>query len=252
MHCFNGSAASINRTPLQVDGHTVLRLTDNYFQSGSASLAYSQWTGSAWTPEVTLSASIAEAAVFGGVSTTDSIKPSGTANPLKNEFGEAGLDLTAATGGLGSSGRPCEQFGTVFGESRSSGSSTTAQMKDLVGPLNMDISNCATPSLTTTQQPASGAMGDTFKDKATISGLNTPDGTGSITFKLYSAADCGGSVLDAESLLDGWWNCAKYAARTRWLGIGEGCCHCWRSRSSRLMLETKQLKSGWVDAKLLQ
>src|SRR5262249_52767916 len=114
------------------------------FQSGSASLAYATWTGSAWTPQVALPPSVSEAAVFGGGPTTDSLKPSGAANPLTNEFGEAGLDLTAATGGLGQSGRPCEKFGTVFGESRSSGSSTTAQMKDLVGPLNMDLSNCAT------------------------------------------------------------------------------------------------------------
>src|SRR5262249_51409177 len=67
-------------------------------------------------------------------------------------------------------------------------------------PLNMDLSTCATPTLTTTQQPASGAIGDTFKDQATISGLSTPDGTGTITFKLYSAADCGGSVLDTETV----------------------------------------------------
>ena len=73
-------------------------------------------------------------------------------------------------------------------------------MKDLVGPANINVSNCVTPSLTTTQQPASGAIGDTFKDKATLSGANTPDGTGKITFKLYSAADCGGSVLDTETV----------------------------------------------------
>jgi uncharacterized repeat protein (TIGR01451 family) len=170
------------------------------FQSGSASVAYSQWTGSAWTPEVTLSSSIAEAAVFEGTTAVDAIKPSNGLNPGSEEFGEAGIDLTAATVDLGNNGRECEAFGTAFGESRTSGSSTSAQMKDLVGPLNIDLSNCATPSLSTTQQPAAGFMGDTFKDKATISGLVTPDGTGSITFKLYSAADCGGSVLDTETV----------------------------------------------------
>src|SRR5205823_4213904 len=35
----NGSAASINRTPVQQNGQKVLRLTDNYFQSGSAFLS---------------------------------------------------------------------------------------------------------------------------------------------------------------------------------------------------------------------
>jgi uncharacterized repeat protein (TIGR01451 family) len=170
------------------------------FQSGTASIAYSQWTGSAWTAEATLPPNVAEAQVFGGRSTPDALKPSNGFDPATNEFGEAGLDLTAATVGLGNDGRPCENFATIFGESRTSGSSTSAQMKDLVGPGNLDLSNCATPSLTTTQQPASGAMGETFRDQATIAGLRTPDGTGSIMFQLYSAADCGGSVLDTETV----------------------------------------------------
>jgi uncharacterized repeat protein (TIGR01451 family) len=56
------------------------------------------------------------------------------------------------------------------------------------------------PSIVTTQLPASGAIGITYKDKATLSGGVNYDGTGSITFKLYSAADCGGSVLDTEAV----------------------------------------------------
>jgi uncharacterized repeat protein (TIGR01451 family) len=54
------------------------------------------------------------------------------------------------------------------------------------------------PSIATTQQPASGSVSDTYNDKATLSGGVNYDGTGSITFKLYSAADCGGSVVDTE------------------------------------------------------
>jgi uncharacterized repeat protein (TIGR01451 family) len=194
-----------NKTPCAAGSAFVHRTAGDIllvynFQSGSASIAYAQWTGSAWTSEVTLASNIAEAKVFGGTSTTDSIKPSNGLNPATDEFGEAGIDLTAATSGLGTNGRACEQFGTAFGESRTSGSSTSAQMKDYVGPANIAISNCVTPSLTTTQQPAAGAMGDTFKDKATLAGANTPDGTGKITFKLYSAADCGGSVLDTETV----------------------------------------------------
>jgi uncharacterized repeat protein (TIGR01451 family) len=194
-----------NKTPCPAGSALVQRTAGDIllvynFQSGSASIAYSQWTGTTWTPEVTLASNIAEAAVFGGTTTTDGIKTSDGLDPNTDEFGEAGIDLTAATAGLGNNGRPCEQFGTAFGESRTSGSSTTAQMKDLVGPVNIDLSNCATPSITTTQQPAAGAMGATYKDQASISGLNTPDGTGSITFQLYSAANCGGSVLDTETV----------------------------------------------------
>jgi hypothetical protein len=56
-----------------------------------------------------------------------------------NEFGEAGVDLTAA--GVFSPGS-CESFGTAFGVSRSSGNSGTAQMKDLVGPADFRLQNC--------------------------------------------------------------------------------------------------------------
>src|SRR5205807_1779653 len=56
------------------------------------------------------------------------------------------------------------------------------------------------PSISTTQLPASGAIGITYKDKATLSAGVNYAGTGAITFKLYSAADCGGSVLDTESV----------------------------------------------------
>ena len=56
------------------------------------------------------------------------------------------------------------------------------------------------PSIVTTQQPTAGAIGDTYKDKATLSDGVNYKGTGSINFKLYSAADCGGSVLDNETV----------------------------------------------------
>src|SRR5262249_10085146 len=58
----------------------------------------------------------------------------------------------------------------------------------------------ASPAVSTTQQPSSGAVGDTFNDKATLSDAVNLDGTASITFTLYSAADCGGTVLDEETV----------------------------------------------------
>jgi uncharacterized repeat protein (TIGR01451 family) len=175
------------------------------FQSGSASMTYSQWTGSAWTPAVPLPASIAEAAVFGGKSTSDAIKPSNGLDPATDEFGEAGLDLTAAISNMGNDGPSCEKFGTLVTASRTSGDSTSAQMKDFVGPTDIVVSTCAppvkaSPSIVTTQQPASGSVGDTYNDTATLSDGANYDGTGSITFTLYSAADCGGSVLDTETV----------------------------------------------------
>ena len=54
--------------------------------------------------------------------------------------------------------------------------------------------------MSTTQQPASGAIGDTFKDTATLSGAANLEGTGSITFTLYDASDCDGNALDTETV----------------------------------------------------
>lgn len=56
-----------------------------------------------------------------------------------NEFGEAGIDLTAA--GVFDE-NTCLAFGNAFAVSRSSGNSAKAQMKDLVGPGPVNISNC--------------------------------------------------------------------------------------------------------------
>jgi hypothetical protein len=58
-----------------------------------------------------------------------------------NEFGETVINATDA--GLFPS-NVCTSFGQVEGVSRSSGNSGTAQMKDLVGPGHVTISNCGT------------------------------------------------------------------------------------------------------------
>jgi hypothetical protein len=92
-----------------------------------------------WGPATNLTAlGFAEAKVntFGTVS--DTVAPS-TETLGTNEFGEAGIDLTAA--GVFSAGA-CESFGKAYAVSRSSGNSGTAQMKDLVGPANFNLQNC--------------------------------------------------------------------------------------------------------------
>lgn len=85
-------------------------------------------------------AGYAEAKVFVGTSTFDGIAPT-PENVGDREFGEAGLDLTAA--GVFTPG-VCEAFGSVTGASRSSGNSGTAQMKDRVGPGAFALTNCGT------------------------------------------------------------------------------------------------------------
>jgi hypothetical protein len=57
------------------------------------------------------------------------------------EFGEAGINLTAA-GVIPLN--TCVSFGKAYAVSRSSGNSAQAQMKDLVGPANFNLQNCGT------------------------------------------------------------------------------------------------------------
>ena len=195
-------------------------LVYNFTQGGSPSIAYATWHNGAWTAETTLSASIAEAGLFStdNASTQDDLKPSGAPNPKTDEFGEAGIDLTAATANLGTiTGKACEKFGHAFGESRTSGSSTSAQMKDLLG-VNIDVSNCVTPTVSTTLKNAAGDgtidngssvdLGSSVYDTAMLGNLvtgKTPTGTVKYTF--FTNGDCSGDGTAAGTVtLDGSGN----------------------------------------------
>jgi hypothetical protein len=104
-----------------------------------------------WGPATNLTAlGFAEAKVNTGATALDALAPpalnagSGASVDAMlglNEFGEAGINLTDA--GVFAPG-VCESFGNVFGVSRSSGNSGTAQMKDIVGPADFQLANCGT------------------------------------------------------------------------------------------------------------
>src|SRR5690348_8789686 len=170
-------------------------LFDYNFQSGNSTISAEQWDGSTWQA---LPAPPFEALV-NTPTVTDTIGPSGSASLTQFEFGEAGIDLSALNL-TGNGGKKCETFGSVLGGSRTSKSGDQAQLKDFVAPAPVNVSNCVTPTIVTTQEPASGSTGDKFKDKATISGLATPDGTGTLTFTLYPQADCKGTPVDTETI----------------------------------------------------
>ncbi len=102
-----------------------------------------------WGPATDLTASgFAEAKVNTTATASDALTPpaltsttgaSTTETLGLNEFGEAGIDLTAAN--IFDS-TTCTSFGQVEGVSRSSGNSGQAAMEDLVGPGHIRISNC--------------------------------------------------------------------------------------------------------------
>jgi hypothetical protein len=124
-----------------------------------------------WAPAIDLTAlGFAEAKVntsdVGPVD--DDLAPDGTETLGLNEFGEAGINLTGA--GVFDA-NVCLAFGKAFGVSRSSGNSATAQMKDLVGPGDVDIANCGEVIIRKVTDPSPDPTDTTFT-YATTGGLD--------------------------------------------------------------------------------
>jgi hypothetical protein len=110
--------------------------------SGTCEVGSHDPSDGCWNTAQTLGPGVAEARVNTSLvgPVQDTIQPPPAENPLGlNEFGEAGIDLTDA--GVFPAGQ-CVSFGNAFAVSRTSGSSSTAQMKDLVGPGNVNLQNC--------------------------------------------------------------------------------------------------------------
>lgn len=95
-----------------------------------------------------------------------------------SEFGEAGIDLTAA--GVFTAGS-CETFGTADAVSRSSGSSGTAAMEDLVGPGNFDLNNCGEIKIIKHSDPRGINQNFCFAMSPTPAGATFSKSTGSDT-----------------------------------------------------------------------
>jgi hypothetical protein len=134
---------------------------------GTGACEVATHTPPCWGVAQLLGPGVAEARVNTSVvgTVTDTIQPPTAQNPLGlNEFGEAGIDLTDA--GVFPPGE-CRSFGNAFAVSRTSGSSSTAQMKDLVGPGNVDIKNCGQVIIRTHTVPSPDATATTYDYTAT-------------------------------------------------------------------------------------
>jgi hypothetical protein len=154
-----------------------------------------------WGPASNLTASgFAEAKVNTAAAVLDTVGPSSETLAL-NEFGEAGIDLTAA--GIFSS-TLCTSFGRVEGVSRSSGNSGTAAMEDLVGPGSIRISNCGTLVVKKVTDPSPDPTNTSFP--FTVDGANPPNTSLPKTFSLENGSSnstqvfVGGGYSASESL----------------------------------------------------
>ena len=83
------------------------------------------------------------------------------------EFGEAGIDLTAADVIPANS---CFPAGKAYAVSRSSGQSSQAQMKDLVGPAPFNLTNCGTVNIIKHTNP--GGLDQNFGFTSTLAGAD--------------------------------------------------------------------------------
>jgi hypothetical protein len=98
----------------------------------------------------------------------DRIAPDGDDTLHTQEFGEAIVDLTPVI--FPELPTACLSFGRAFGVSRSSGNSGQAQMKDLVGPADVNIANCATVIVRKVTKDTSGAV---IADGTSLFGFST-------------------------------------------------------------------------------
>jgi hypothetical protein len=130
---------------------------------------------------------------------SDTIAPSPPDNLGLNEFGEAGIDLTNA--GVFKE-NICTGFGTAFAVSRSSGNSATAQMKDLVGPGDINITNCGKVIIRKVTSPSPDPTDTSFSFTTTgsdLSGFSLKNG-GEKDFTGVHAGDYTVAETDPTSL----------------------------------------------------
>jgi hypothetical protein len=109
-----------------------------------------------------------------------------------SEFGEAGIDLTDA--GVFTAGQ-CVIFGQGFAVSRSSGNSSQAQMKDLVGPGTLNIRNCGTVNIHKQDDvgaPLAGAVFTLFTDNPPVDGA-PPHGAEDVATSFTCTTDASGN-----------------------------------------------------------
>jgi hypothetical protein len=169
------------------------------------------WTGTAWSAGTLLGSAVSEGAV-NTVTIPDQLGPqSPTPAPLLGtEFGEAGIDLTAANlvPAPGTPGASCIGFASAFVKSRSS-DSFSAEIKDFIAPIPTNINNCGkivikkvtvpSPDTSKTSFPftltgGSSALNDSF---------SLPNG-GSFSTGDPPNVNPGNGYMAAENVPNGW------------------------------------------------
>jgi uncharacterized repeat protein (TIGR01451 family) len=169
-----------------------LLISYDFGGSGTPDITQFTWNGSAWANQQDLSAQgFAEAAV-----NTSAIPDvlNNNANVGVGDFGEASINLADAFVAAGFNPDTCQAFGSITVKARSSGSSTSAELKDFIAPVPAHVSNCPTPNIATQTSVTTMNVDQTLTvgDTATLTGGANP--TGNVSFQLYSDANCQNAV----------------------------------------------------------
>jgi hypothetical protein len=157
-----------------------------------------------WGNHESLGGSLAE----GAVNTVGIVDPlNGNAALGVGLFGETAVDLTAA--GVFPPGT-CEAFGSTFVKSRSS-SSFTAEIKDFIAPVAVNISNCGTITIHKVTENGDSSFGYTttgltpatfsLSNGGTQTYTGVPAGSSSVTENLTAAQQTAGWTLKSLTCL---------------------------------------------------
>jgi hypothetical protein len=171
------------------------------------------------TPSISTTQQPATAAI--GSSIADKATVSGGYNPsgtvtfnLYDNSGGTGAPLFTDTeplssGSATSAGYATTAIGTYYWVASYSGDTNNNAVSSNTGDEPVTVTK-ATPSVSTTQQPAAAAIGSSIADKATVTGGHTP--TGTVTFRLYNNSTATGSPLftDTKPLSSGSATSAGY------------------------------------------
>ena len=120
--------------------------------------------------------------------------PIGNLDLAAATFGEAGIDLTAA--GVFPAGQ-CRNFGSAYLKSRSS-DSFTAETKDFIAPISINVNNCGSLTIKKVTNGGSGAFGFTSTNLAD----QTPSDA-STTFTLATTGSGSGGAATTSSTYHG-------------------------------------------------
>src|SRR5208283_1503174 len=159
----------------------------------------------------TVGSSIADKATVTGYSPTGTV----TFN-LYNNSGGTGTPLftdteTLSGGTATSAGYTATATGTDYWVATYNGDSNNASVTSVTTAEPVTVTS-VTPSINTSQQPATATVGSSIADKATVSGGYNP--TGTVTFNLYNNSGGTGTPLftDTETLSGGTATSAGYTA----------------------------------------